>query len=932
MHRSSLTFLGHDIPAKEDAMGSVEWAWKGLLRGLLWRLKLGVLPSSSPCIEELRRAVADGRRKYAELRRRLLVDPHHMEGPHKSQPLNMDNPLSQDPDSVWSRYFQISELEQTIDNDLTRLYPEHSGFFQSPVCKAMFQRILLVWSLLHPNCSYRQGMHELLAPLLYVLHCDVVHLAEVKQRYENLFNDRFEEPFGLELRTHENGGKQRDKGPPCSKTVTTYGNSCSHVNLGSVERTTGQKCEGFQVDEWNDTLRILVLGTDMYGAEGELGVLLSGRFVEHDAFLMFNALMCGKGGGLNMADYFLAFKGAASTGLSPALEASALLYKALATADLPLYSHLTGFGVEPQFFALRWIRVLFGREFDLQTLLILWDALFTIAAGTHDSNRPSEENLIGSSNSPRKDFILALALSMLLYLRMTLLAAPNATSCLQKLLNFPQTVGIDVLIESARILSPFVKETASNSAKVENSAADAIETGMARKSARKSSFQAQTPKYSPEILQKSFPDFYWEEKWKNSVLRNDTQRCYEKMVGTRQGDSESNHGSAFVNGINYLLGSGKDLPKHIANGEKIHVMAVKVNGHELPFETPGPAGSKSIRGALQDNAATPQYTGRCEQSLPVACSATKEDQKGIAKVQQNRLLVADNSNQGNLISSRLELIDDSNSATTATPTLVRNFSKTGASYESMEGNVPAIHGSPQTGCNEGTVGLSECTTTDKGPECLSSTDPVDAVPSSASPSKARRKYWMWNFGKSRGQDRRTDKKDTSHPESSKDKIKVAAVNANVSGDKMDLLGDERPVSRNKELNLINNHADEPCSVSSLIVSGEKDELSVVDCLSEAGNTDSVLSTTGVVHAGEEASHLTDLGTLGRVMAENLHVIETVLARIFTFGTEDGLCENAEVCKGKLFNPHEAGSSRAVPKTVHVAVEDLKKISNKLQQM
>ena len=61
-------------------------------------------------------------------------------------------------ESLWSRYFQIAELEETIDTDLTRLYPEHGQFFQSPVCQAMLRRILLVWSLMNTTYSYRQGI------------------------------------------------------------------------------------------------------------------------------------------------------------------------------------------------------------------------------------------------------------------------------------------------------------------------------------------------------------------------------------------------------------------------------------------------------------------------------------------------------------------------------------------------------------------------------------------------------------------------------------------------------------------------------------------------------------------------------------------------------------------------------------------------------
>ena len=41
--------------------------------------------------------------------------------------------------------------------------------------------------------------------------------------------------------------------------------------------------------------------------------------------------------------------------------------------------------IEPQLYALRWLRLLMGREFELEDLLQLWDALFAHSAGTISS-------------------------------------------------------------------------------------------------------------------------------------------------------------------------------------------------------------------------------------------------------------------------------------------------------------------------------------------------------------------------------------------------------------------------------------------------------------------------------------------------------------------------------------------------------------------
>lgn len=497
----------------------------GLLRGLRWRVKLGVLPSGSPSVAELRRAAADGRRRYAELRRRLLVDPHVVDELHKPHHSSMDNPLSQDPESVWVRYFQNAELEKTIDTDLTRLYPEHGVFFQSPVCQAMLRRILLVWSLIHPHYSYRQGMHEVLAPLLYVLHNDVVQLSKVKERYEDLFDDRFEDVSLLEPRIPENGVKQRCQSFSPHKAILITEGTIIKGDEEWLERIAPQDSPLLQPDEFGFDLRIMVLGSDTYGAEGELGALLSGRFVEHDTYSMFDALMSGKGGGFNLAEYFMTTNGASSAAShSPVLEASAALYRALAAADLSLYSYLVGLGVEPQYFALRWLRVLFGREFDLEKLLLLWDAIFSVA-NTPELLTGREVESNSCQHSHRRDFILALAVSMLLYLRPILLAAANATGCLQKLLNFPQTADVKVLIETAKGLRSLVEEAVRIVPPIAGQFLYTYEIRKVRKSAitqiNSPLLLSSSTKHwsSPEILRNSLPESYWEEKWRNSVLQ-----------------------------------------------------------------------------------------------------------------------------------------------------------------------------------------------------------------------------------------------------------------------------------------------------------------------------------------------------------------------------------------------------------------------------
>ncbi|KAF3972020.1 hypothetical protein CMV_004442 [Castanea mollissima] len=447
------------------------------LRGVQWRINLGILPSSS--IDDLRRVTADSRRRYAGMRRRLLVDPHIPKDGSNSPNLVMDNPLSLNPDSTWGRFFRNAELEKMVDQDLSRLYPEHGSYFQTPGCQGMLRRILLLWCLRHPEYGYRQGMHELLAPLLYVLQVDVEHLSQSPDIMED-----------------ENG---------------------SHGNVTKVR----------SLDELDPEIQTIVLLSDAYGAEGELGIVLSEKFMEHDAFCMLDALMSGAHGSVAMADFFSPTPaGGSYTGLPPVLEASSALYHLLSLVDSSLHSHLVELGVEPQYFALRWLRVLFGREFSLEDLLIIWDEIF--ASDNSILDKVAEDDTMSSFgvlNSPRGAFISAMAVSMLLYLRSSLLATEHATSCLQRLLNFPEAVNLKKLIEKAKSLQALA--LSANMSSSSSSLGGALnQSKSAAVRGHSLSFDSVSPKTPLNLV----PESYWEEKWR--VLHKAEE--LEKSDSTKQ--------------------------------------------------------------------------------------------------------------------------------------------------------------------------------------------------------------------------------------------------------------------------------------------------------------------------------------------------------------------------------------------------------------
>ncbi|KAL9991551.1 putative Rab-GTPase-TBC domain-containing protein [Helianthus debilis subsp. tardiflorus] len=465
----------------------------GDLRGVQWRIDLGILPSSSSSIDDFRRVTANCRRSYAALRRRLLISPPISRDERHFRDLVMDNPLSQNPDSMWGQFFHKAELERTVDQDLSRLYPEHGSYFQTPERQGVLRRILLLWCIRHPNYGYRQGMHELLAPLLYVLQADLERLSEVRKLYKDYFTDNFD---GLSLNV----------------TDLSY-----NSDLEKDEDNMGIQKDMVKVHHLNELdpkIQTIISFSDAYGAEGELGIVLSEKFIEHDAYSMFDVLMNGDEGAVAMANFFSQFP-SPENGLPPVLEASSALYRLLSTVDFSLYTHLVELGVEPQYFALRWLRVLFGREFALADLLVIWDEIFAL---DNTKLKKEKEVTFNVFNSLRGAFISALAVSMILYLRSSLLATENATSCLQRLLNFPEDVNLRKLLTKAKSLM--------------NLATDALNSVLEPRGHRHSLSSDQAAHASPRG---GVRENYWEEQWRvmNKEAEDRKQAGISKQVRNR---------------------------------------------------------------------------------------------------------------------------------------------------------------------------------------------------------------------------------------------------------------------------------------------------------------------------------------------------------------------------------------------------------------
>ena len=169
-------------------------------------------------------------------------------------------------------------------------------YFREPQTQNMLLDILFVYCKLNRDIGYRQGMHEVLAPIVWVVSRDA--LDSVNDIDHTIESD---------------------------KMMTTF---------------------------------------------------LDHEFVEHDSFSLFTTIMQ-----TVKAFYEPGNKNELATaGLlnhSPIVERSKRIHENyLHHADPELAEHLTAIEILPQIFLIRWVRLLFGREFPFDDVLTLWDVLF----------------------------------------------------------------------------------------------------------------------------------------------------------------------------------------------------------------------------------------------------------------------------------------------------------------------------------------------------------------------------------------------------------------------------------------------------------------------------------------------------------------------------------------------------------------------------
>lgn len=163
--------------------------------------------------------------------------------------------------------------------------------------------------------------------------------------------------------------------------------------------------------------------------------VLEGHFVEADSFWALSAVMA------EQRDVFCQNLDESSTGMYGRL---AVIQSLLAKADPEVAAHLSKIGVKMDFFALRWIMLLFAQEFDMPSTQILWDAIFS------DQN-PASRLFAGSTPSALRESLLVhyIAVAMIRKVRTALLDGDfaDAMRCLKQ---YPPFEAQEIVEEAMR--------------------------------------------------------------------------------------------------------------------------------------------------------------------------------------------------------------------------------------------------------------------------------------------------------------------------------------------------------------------------------------------------------------------------------------------------------------------------------------------------
>jgi hypothetical protein len=240
----------------------------------------------------------------------------------------------------------------------------------------MMEDILFCYVREHPHLGYRQGMHELLAPILFVMHAEL--------------RDTQDDPSLAPV--------LRDVMDPAFIEHDTYALFAELMEM---------------VEPWYSAVG---LEADQVKARQQVASSQRKNMTQDP----------------RTSKPFEEDNAGPSSAISRKLDVvhNVLLKK----ADQVLYLHLKQLSIPAQTYGIRWIRLLFGREFPLPSVLEVWDAVF--------ADGPS--------------LVDYMCVAMLMHIREVLIEGDYAT-CMHHLMHFPTVYEVNYLVQrSLHLRNPAV--------------------------------------------------------------------------------------------------------------------------------------------------------------------------------------------------------------------------------------------------------------------------------------------------------------------------------------------------------------------------------------------------------------------------------------------------------------------------------------------
>ncbi|RHY02328.1 hypothetical protein DYB36_003942 [Aphanomyces astaci] len=319
----------------------------------------------------------------------------------KFRPTSEHHPLSEADDNPWNQFFADDTLVREINTDLDRLYPQgQETFFQERKdYMDMLRNVLFVWCKQHPTLAYRQGMHDLVAVVLYACVDGI----------DGNDDDRVE---FLEHDTYILFQRIMVWMKPLYAIQTI-----APVVASDDDATPS-------TDAVDDDTTLFPLPTDR------------GAAVPLEERPLFRA-----SNGPDNADSF-----PSPTAQSPLqLLCHVVQYELLAKHDPQLARHLQNVQVLPETYCLRWLRLLLAREFPFDQTLRVWDAMFASS--------------LSSSDPTTLELLPYMCVAVLVHFSAALRDCDN-TGCLQLLMR-PSSVGLPAqsIVDSALLMHNPMIET-----------------------------------------------------------------------------------------------------------------------------------------------------------------------------------------------------------------------------------------------------------------------------------------------------------------------------------------------------------------------------------------------------------------------------------------------------------------------------------------